>query len=164
MIADFQPDILHFGGDEVSFSCWNATESIVDWMRNQSWETTEDNFVKVVQHYQQKALERLYRKTGTKLPVIVWQSQLTRPQYINSSYNPENVIVQIWANAAYPQNQLILESNFKVILSNYDALYLDCGFSSWNTDGLGNWCSPHKSWQMIYNNTPAVVAGEYIST
>jgi hexosaminidase len=38
----------------------------------------------------------------------------------------------------------VAEKGYKMIFSNYDALYLDCGFE--NYVGLGNnWCSPYKS-------------------
>jgi hypothetical protein len=38
----------------------------------------------------------------------------------------------------------VAEKGFKMIFSNYDALYLDCGFE--NYSGLGNnWCTPYKS-------------------
>ena len=35
---------------------------------------------------------------------------------------------------------------FRMILSNSDATYLDCGYAGWVTDG-NNWCSPYKGWQ-----------------
>merc|ERR1712228_955636 len=41
----------------------------------------------------------------------------------------------------------------KVIFSNYDAWYLDCGYSSWVGEG-NNWCSPYKGWQIVYDNSP----------
>lgn len=154
---------MHFGGDEVSFTCWNATERIVEWMANQSLQTTNNNFIRLVQYFQQNALERIYKKAGREIPVIVWQSQLTGSQHLTTSYDSENVIVQIWANANFPQNLQILESDFKVILSNFDGLYLDCGVGDWNTNGGVNWCSPFKSWQTIYGNTPVSIAGKYIT-
>lgn len=159
LLEDFKPDILHFGGDEVSFTCWNSTENIVEWLHNNSLGRTEADFVKVIQFYQKNALERIYERASRKIPVIVWQSQLTRPEYINTSYDRDNVIVQIWANANFTQNQDILDNGFKVILSNFDAMYLDCGFGALN--GAPNWCSPYKTWQNIYDNTPAYIAGKF---
>ena len=40
-----------------------------------------------------------------------------------------------------------------MIMSNYDDLYLDCGFGAWVGEG-NNWCSPYKGWQKIYMNDP----------
>lgn len=36
-------------------------------------------------------------------------------------------------------------------MSNYDNLYLDCGFGAWVTEG-NNWCSPYIGWEKIYKN------------
>ena len=33
MIDLFQPDLLHAGGDEINFNCWNTTQEIADWMQ-----------------------------------------------------------------------------------------------------------------------------------
>lgn len=38
-----------------------------------------------------------------------------------------------------------------MILSNYDGLYLDCGFGAWVTEGV-NWCSPYIGWEKVYMN------------
>lgn len=44
-------------------------------------------------------------------------------------------------------------------MSNYDALYLDCGFGAWVTEG-NNWCSPYIGWEKIYKNN-LTSFGEY---
>ena len=46
-----------------------------------------------------------------------------------------------------------IDKDFKVIFSNYDAWYFDCGYSSWVGEG-NNWCSPYKGWQIVYENSP----------
>ena len=40
-----------------------------------------------------------------------------------------------------------------MIISNYDATYLDCGFGGWVNTG-NNWCSPYKEWQLQHGNDP----------
>jgi hypothetical protein len=42
---------------------------------------------------------------------------------------------------------------YRVIFSNYDAWYLDCGYGGWVAAG-NNWCSPYKGWQLAYDNSP----------
>ena len=37
-----------------------------------------------------------------------------------------------------------------MIFSNYDALYLDCGYGAWVGEG-NNWCSPYKGWLQLLN-------------
>lgn len=44
-----------------------------------------------------------------------------------------------------------MERGYKLILSNYDALYFDCGFGAWVTEG-NNWCSPYIGWEKVYTN------------
>lgn len=61
MLELFSSDIFHMGGDEVSVSCWNSTQKIVDWMKQKSWGTTEADFMKLWNVFQTQALERLFK-------------------------------------------------------------------------------------------------------
>ena len=62
-----------------------------------------------------------------------------------------------------PKIQTILANGYKLIITNVDALYLDCGFPGWVTGGF-NWCSPYKGWQRIYDNKmETIAAGNYIN-
>jgi hexosaminidase len=57
----------------------------------------------------------------------------------------------------------LLNKGYKVILSNYDALYLDCGYGAWVGEG-NNWCSPYIGWQKVYENRPkTILAGLGVS-
>ncbi|XP_063932961.1 chitooligosaccharidolytic beta-N-acetylglucosaminidase isoform X2 [Zophobas morio] len=157
MIKQFQPTIFHMGGDEVHFGCWNSTASIVEWMQNQGWGRSEEDFIKLWDHFQTEALKRLYKQTSSNIPVILWTSTLTEGEYLEH-LSKDQYIIQIWTTGSDPQISNLLANGYRVIISNYDALYLDCGFSGWVTDG-NNWCSPYKGWQKIYENKPATVAG-----
>ena len=56
----------------------------------------------------------------------------------------------MWADASDCEDTTIrsvAEGGFRMILSNSDATYLDCGYAGWVTDG-NNWCSPYKGWQV----------------
>nr|XP_023027673.1 chitooligosaccharidolytic beta-N-acetylglucosaminidase [Leptinotarsa decemlineata] len=159
MIDQFQPDIFHMGGDEVSFTCWNQSSKIMEWMSSKGWGNTEEDFIKLWNHFQTNALERLFKKTGKPIPVIMWTSHLTHKEYVLNSLPNDTYIIQIWTTGDDPQVTNLLENDYKLILSNYDALYLDCGFAGWVDKG-NNWCSPYIGWQKVYENKPAVVAGE----
>ena len=39
--------------------------------------------------------------------------------------------------------KMLADKGYNMIFSNYDALYLDCGYSAWVGEG-NNWCSPYK--------------------
>lgn len=160
MIKDFQPDIFHMGGDEVNFNCWNNTAGIVNWMKQQNWGVSEADFIKLWNHFQDNAIQRLYKKAGKEIPVIMWTSHLTHEEYLEKSLPNNKYIIQIWTLGNDTQIQFLLKNDYRVILSNYDALYLDCGFAAWVTDG-NNWCSPYIGWQKVYENTPFQIAGEF---
>ncbi|CAH0551866.1 unnamed protein product [Brassicogethes aeneus] len=159
MFDQFKPDIFHMGGDEVNFNCWNSTKSIVDWMQNEKkWGRSEADFIKLWDHFQSQALEKVYEKAGKQIPVIMWTSHLTHKEYVK--FLPKDkYIIQIWTKGDDEQVSNLLENGYKLILSNYEALYFDCGFSGWVTDG-NNWCSPYIGWQKVYENTPGKIAKE----
>ena len=126
-------------------------------MQNQGWGRSEEDFIKLWDHFQTEALKRLYKQTSSNIPVILWTSTLTEGEYLEH-LSKDQYIIQIWTTGSDPQISNLLANGYRVIISNYDALYLDCGFSGWVTDG-NNWCSPYKGWQKIYENKPATVAG-----
>jgi hexosaminidase len=53
----------------------------------------------------------------------------------------------------------LMRKGYRVILSNYDALYFDCGYGSWVGEG-NNWCSPYIGWQKTYENRPKKMLAE----
>ena len=42
-----------------------------------------------------------------------------------------------------PTIKMLADKGYKMIFSNYDSLYLDCGYSAWVGEG-NNWCTPYK--------------------
>lgn len=154
VIEQFQSDILHIGGNEVKDNCWNSTSNIVNWMLNNSYELTEVGFIQLRMYYQNKTVERIYKQLGKKIPLIIWQSSLTDAysKYLSN----DQFVIHVWYSTS--TINAILEDGFKVILSNYDPMYLDCGFSIWYWKG-NNWCTPYKGRQDIYGNSPVSIAG-----
>lgn len=127
MIEDFQPDIFHMGGDEVNINCWRSTKIITDWMVNKGWSLNENNFYMLWNYFQEKALEKLKIANDDKdIPTILWTSGLTNEE--NLRYlDPKQYIIQIWTTGDDATIGRLLRNNYKIIMSNYDALYLDCG-------------------------------------
>jgi hexosaminidase len=165
----FNPDtVFHMGGDEVSTECWNSSSVIQNYMKKQGWGLDKSDFMKLWGDFQEKALERWDRVAKTHVPIILWTSHLTEMPYLERHLNNQRYIIQIWTKGDDPKVQTLLESGFKIIVSNYEALYLDCGFAGWVTDG-NNWCSPYIGWQKVYENdlkdiggiyTPQILGGE----
>ncbi|RLU20777.1 hypothetical protein DMN91_007391 [Ooceraea biroi] len=154
MLEDFQqPDIFHMGGDEVNINCWKSANIITDWMMKKGWDLSERSFYLLWNYFQTKALEKLeIANGGQNIPVVLWTSGLTNEE--NLQYlDPAKYIIQIWTTGSDETIGRLLRDDFRVIFSNYDALYLDCGFAAWVGEG-NNWCSPYKGWQKIYDNSP----------
>ena len=60
-------------------------------------------------------------------------------------------VIQIWHGLDMLSK--VVKAGHRAILSNYDALYLDCGGGNWITGG-DSWCAPFKSWQTVWGNEP----------
>ncbi|XP_012277932.1 chitooligosaccharidolytic beta-N-acetylglucosaminidase [Orussus abietinus] len=157
MIKDFKPDLFHMGGDEVSVSCWRTSEDLSKWMINKGWNSSDSSYYKLWDYFQEKAYERLKKANdGKDIPAILWTSHLTDENNIQY-LDPNTYIIQIWTDAKDSTIRRLIKNNFKMIFSNYDALYLDCGFGAWVGEG-NNWCSPYKGWQTVYENSPLAIS------
>ena len=61
--------------------------------------------------------------------------------------DPSKYIVQVWTTGLDSQIGELLKQKYRLIMSNYDAWYLDCGYDAWLYSGSGpenNWCAPYK--------------------
>ena len=100
--------------------------------------------------FQEKALQELVKSNGGQKLVdgiILWTSELTKPAYISKFLDVTKYVIQVWTTGTDLQIGELLRQRYRLILSNYDAWYLDCGYGSWLYSGAGpenNWCSPFK--------------------
>ncbi|XP_074113573.1 chitooligosaccharidolytic beta-N-acetylglucosaminidase-like [Cotesia typhae] len=156
LLEDFRPEIFHMGGDEVKTSCWASSESIRTWMTNQDWSLDDAGFMKLWMYFQQLAFKKLNSGEKKIKKAVLWTSSLTDEEYLKF-LDPKKYIIQIWTDIYDSTIRRLLENDFQVIFSNYDALYLDCGVEAWIGEG-SNWCSPYKGWKKIYNNSPLNIA------
>lgn len=137
---------------QINLSCWNSSQEMSEWMTNSDYGLDEEAYLKQWSVFQEKARQLLTKVNGGKeVPAIVWTSTLTDKGRAAQHLNKDKYIVQIWTKEDDPQIKELLEAGYKLIISNYDRLYLDCGVSSWVGDGM-NWCNPYKGWQEIYDN------------
>ncbi|CAH4037655.1 unnamed protein product [Pieris brassicae] len=156
----FNPDIFHMGGDEVSEKCWNTSQEIQQFMIQNRWDLDKKSFLKLWNYFQTKAQDRAYQAFGKRLPLILWTSTLTDYTHIDNFLNKDDYIIQVWTTGADPQIKGLLEKGYRLIMSNYDALYFDCGYGAWVGTG-NNWCSPYIGWQKVYDNSPKQMAQTY---
>lgn len=61
------------------------------------------------------------------MPVILWTSGLTELGEVDKYLDKETYIIEIWTKGNDPLIAELVDKGFRVIFSNYDALYLDCG-------------------------------------
>lgn len=89
------PDIFHMGGDEVNFACWNSSSEIKNWMKERGWGVAEADFMKLWNHFQSNALERLDKVYKRKVPIILWTSHLTQVPYIDQYLDKSRYTIQV---------------------------------------------------------------------
>ncbi|KAK9497876.1 hypothetical protein O3M35_003786 [Rhynocoris fuscipes] len=148
----FDGDMFHMGGDEVNLNCWNSTEIIVNNMKELGYDRSSEGFHRLWSDFQKKAKDIFEENGGKGKQLVLWTSSLTEGN-VDSYINSTDYIIQVWTKGNDPTIAHLLKKNFKIILSNYEALYFDCGFGAWVGSG-NNWCSPYIPWQTVYENTP----------
>jgi len=158
----FQPQMLHMGGDEVHFGCWGSSAEIQQWLVDHQKEVSDEGLMYLWSHFQNESYKRVDGQSwqlGLGTPSItLWSSHLTLPPYIDY-LDTDIYAIQIWADSTDCTDKTIktaAERGHKMIFSNVDGTYLDCGFAGWVTNG-NNWCSPYKGWQLVYENDPVKI-------
>ncbi|KAL2124498.1 hypothetical protein VTJ04DRAFT_863 [Mycothermus thermophilus] len=156
LFDDFLPRVapyaayFHTGGDEL-----NKNDSMLD-------DGVRSNSSDVLQPLLQKFIDAQHgrvRKAG--LTPVVWEE-------IPLEWNitiADDTVVQAWLGEQSVKK--LTEKGLKVIDSNYNFWYLDCGRGQWlNWDNgaafqlgypFNDWCNPTKSWRLVYSHDP--VAG-----
>jgi len=165
----FTPSSFHIGQDEIHFGCWNSTPSIVEWLEQAGRGRQEEDFMYLWSDFLSKSRESLENAAsgvGQQMPgLIMWNNHLTLPQYINL-LDKDKFAIQLWTDATNleePTIRTVAEAGFKMVFSNHDATYLDCGFGAWVGNGH-NWCSPYKQWQAQYMNDPLAILENQVKT
>ncbi|KAI1653024.1 glycoside hydrolase family 20 protein [Daldinia decipiens] len=138
---------FHTGGDEVNFNEYNLDPTV----------GTNDS--SVIMPLLQKFIDKHHarvRKAG--LVPMVWEE-------IPANYNVtigDDVVVQSWLGDEAIKS--LTANGHKVITSNYNFWYLDCGRGQWLNFAEGesfegnypfnDWCGPTKNWRLIYSYDP----------
>lgn len=118
----------------------------------------EHDFFEVWNVFQEKSrLLLLKANNNTEIPGILWTSELTKGKTADKFIDKNKYIIQIWTRNYDPRIPDLLKKGYRVIFSNFDAFYFDCGSASWVSKG-NNWCSPYKGWQDIYDNDIHAIA------
>ena len=66
----------------------------------------------------------MYRAAGRKVPIILWTNSLTEKGRVDQYLSNKDYVIQIWTTGKDEVIKELLDKNYKVIFSNYDAWYL----------------------------------------
>ncbi|XP_058811586.1 chitooligosaccharidolytic beta-N-acetylglucosaminidase [Topomyia yanbarensis] len=138
-------EILHMGGDEVFFGCWNATQEIVDYLAKQRKGREQEDFLDLWGEFQSNVLELWDRARFDDAPLstILWSSHLTDPNVIEKYLSNGRYIIQTWVEGDKDLPKQLLKKGYRLIISTKNAWYLDHGF--WGITSYYNW-------RKVYNN------------
>ncbi|XP_067000606.1 chitooligosaccharidolytic beta-N-acetylglucosaminidase isoform X2 [Anabrus simplex] len=146
LVSLIPPDeIIHMGGDEVFFPCWNSTEEIVNWMAAKGMDRSQESFIQLWAYFQSSVLDLVDEQRGhSNTPTILWSSHLTEPKHIEKYLNKDRYIIETWVVSKDPLPKELLEKGYRLIIATKDAWYLDHGF--WGSTAYHNW-------RVVYSNT-----------
>lgn len=164
-ISEMFPDnFFHVGLDELNTGCYDQSESIQAWLK----EDENRNYSDVAQYWIDHAFPIFKNRDNRQL--VMWEDAVLSPD-IPAKKIPKDVILQAWNEGVQSVKELA-SRGYDVIISSADFLYLDCGFAGWLSDDPrytdqvnptpgepnfnyggsgGSWCGPYKSWQRIYS-------------
>ena len=142
MLNLFDSHAFHMGGDEVNMNCYKSSPEIQEYFKNVNLlEVSNQDIIELWVKFQTRAADLVQK--FKKLPIILWTSALTSHKNVTKYLPPSEYIIQFWDKLHSKSLTNLINKGYKVIVSNYDALYLDCGYANWVTNGT-NWCSPYK--------------------
>lgn len=85
---------------QVFFNCWNSSEEITTYMKEQGYETNVEGFIKLWGEFHEKALkiwdEELEAVGQTPQPVMIWSSELTQPHRVQKYLNKDRCALCIY--------------------------------------------------------------------
>lgn len=77
--------------------------------------------------FQNRALKTLDSVSSRQHSIVLWTSTLTEIGHVDKYLDKSRYIIQIWAAGRDKVIPELVRKGFKVIFSNHDALYFDCG-------------------------------------
>jgi len=97
-------------------------------MTNQGMGQTVDDYMQLWDMFQKRAYMKVVEANGGKeIPVVLWTSHLTEKGLVDKYLDKNKYIIQIWTTGRDRVIAELVNKGFRVIFSNYDALYFDCG-------------------------------------
>ncbi|KAI8880084.1 glycoside hydrolase family 20 protein [Backusella circina FSU 941] len=111
----FKDSWYHGGGDEPVYKCWEQDESVRQYMKEKNV-----TGVDLLGSFLEKELDMI---RDSKKTAILWEDAATN----DNLPIPKDVVLQVWTNPLHKA----VKKGYKVIASNYNFWYLDCGHGGW---------------------------------
>ncbi|XP_064102478.1 chitooligosaccharidolytic beta-N-acetylglucosaminidase-like [Macrobrachium nipponense] len=147
----FDPEMVHFGGDGVSFKCWQNSNDIKEYLAANALESNSEQMFKLWNIYQNNVYNKLTEAAGPerKITPIIHSSSFVR-NYINK----DNYIVQVNEASSDPVAAQYVKDGYKVIFANLDQWRVDCIDSSWYGEKSEKCPLEAPTWRNFYENSP----------
>jgi len=153
LVEVFGDAYMHIGGNQIDRSCWDNSPAVGAWMNENgvhSWDYSAWRL------FNEKAVAKLDKVSSGPPQLFLYTSQLTWPEYVGL-LDKDRFTIQIWANSGSGNAiRAIAESGLKMVMSNADTTFLDCGFGTGIGFDNSDWCS-YKDWKVAYQNDPREV-------
>lgn len=147
--------LLHVGGDEVFLNCWNSSDEIVSYMKDQGYARNVEGFMDLWGEFHEKALQAWDEITGSALPVMIWSSELTQISRVQKYLDKNRYIIEVWEPLSSSLDVMLLRLGYRIVSVPKDIWYLDHGF--WGVTKYSNW---RKMYSHLLPNSPGVLGGE----
>lgn len=151
MVESFDPEMVHMGGDEVSFKCWKNDNEIKEYLAANNRDATSQELFALWNVYQSNAYAKLQEsaKPGRQLKPIIHSSAFVR-NYLDK----ETYIVQVNEFANDSTIADYVNDGYQVIFSNLDQWRLDCAGTNWVGEKSLNCPQDIPTWKNFYDNSP----------
>ncbi|XP_068217150.1 chitooligosaccharidolytic beta-N-acetylglucosaminidase-like [Palaemon carinicauda] len=150
-IEYFEPEMMHLGGDGVSFKCWQNSNAIQEYLAANALESNSEQMFKLWNTYQNNVYAKMTSAAGPerKITPIIHSSSLAR-NYINK----DNYIIQINEPSSDPAAAQYVKDGYRVILANNDHWRVDCLDTAWYGEKAERCPSITPTWQSFFRNSP----------
>lgn len=144
----FSDNLFHVGADELDHRCFQFSERIQNWFKEDESRTDND----LLEYWFDKVLP-IFNASGdnnNNRRLVMWEDSVLSP-LVSAKNVPKDVIMQSWNFAEKGSLKKLAQLGYDVIVSSSSHLYLDCGYGLFvNGKVAPAVCDPYKTWQVIY--------------
>jgi len=142
--------MVHMGGDDVSFKCWQNSEEIQQFFAVNNREASSREYFELWNTFQTNAYKKLQEAAQTRqVTPIIHSSSFARNYLDKDAY-----IIQLNEEVNSTSVADYVSNGFKVIFSNQDQWNLGCVTNTWVGDKAANCPQETPTWENFYRNSP----------